>query len=239
MVGIIIVFAGFLLDWLAIIFKWNRIKPFAKALSLVILILWTLTILDFNFTPLVVLLFLAQLFGLAGDVFLILSDRWFIWGLGAFLVGHICYLILIITKLVDGHRSGAIPSISWWAWLIVGVAILALIWGFYSVIVTVLLRSQPEKTFIASLFIYALCLSGVMVLSYLLAALLSDEGVLIWALPLGGTLFFISDFILAYDRFVRRLHSGQLRVMVTYHLGQFFLALGFLGLILPEPYHFL
>jgi uncharacterized membrane protein YhhN len=232
MVGLMIVFAGFLLDWFAILFHWQMIKPYAKALSLVILILWTLFVLDFNFTPLVILLFLAQLFGLAGDIFLLFSDRWFVSGLGAFLLGHICYLILIVTNLVAGYQSGETPSFSIWIWLIAVLVLLALIWIFYKVIVTILLKEKPDKIFIASLFVYAFCLSSVMVLSFVYAVLFSSGNIFIWALPFGGTLFFISDFTLAFDRFVRRLDLGQLRVMITYHLGQFLLALGFISLIL-------
>ncbi len=232
MVGILVVLAGFLFEWLAIIFRWDRIKPFSKVLAMVILIFWTLFVFDFKFVPLVMLLFAAQIFGVAGDFFLLFSDRWFVWGLGAFLLGHICYLILIINILTTGYRLGEYSSVSWGVWFIVGIAILAFIFLFYRLIVTVLLRENPEKSFIVALFIYALCLTSVMVLSYLIASLLSRGLWVIWALPLGGTLFFASDFMLAYDRFVKRMSNGQLWVMVTYLLGQFFLAFGFIGLIL-------
>jgi len=40
----------------------------------------------------------------------------------------------------------------------------------------------------------------------------------------GGSLFFVSDSMLAWDKFVRLLPGGHTKVMVTYHLAQSALA---------------
>ena len=48
-------------------------------------------------------------------------------------------------------------------------------------------------------------------------------------LPAGALLFFISDSLLAYDRFTRKTPAIRLWVMVTYHLAQFGLAAGFIA----------
>jgi len=42
----------------------------------------------------------------------------------------------------------------------------------------------------------------------------------------GGLLFFCSDSLLAFDRFVRPFPRARFWVRVTYHLGQLGLALG-------------
>jgi hypothetical protein len=230
--GVVVVFAGFLFEWLAIIFKWHRIKPYSKVLAMVILIFWTLFMFEFKFTPLVTLLFAAQIFGLAGDIFLLYSERWFLWGLGAFLAGHVFYLILIVNILIDGIRRDDSSFIRFGVWFVVGLTIFVFILLFYKAIVTVLLQKQPGKPFVISLFVYAFILTSVMVLSYLTVIIRFGESWIPWLLSIGGTLFFISDFTLAYDRFVKRLANGQLGVMITYLLGQFFLAYGFIGLIL-------
>jgi uncharacterized membrane protein YhhN len=46
------------------------------------------------------------------------------------------------------------------------------------------------------------------------------------AVSLGAVLFFISDSILAWDRFVNPLSNARLKNMVTYHLGQIGIILG-------------
>jgi uncharacterized membrane protein YhhN len=47
-----------------------------------------------------------------------------------------------------------------------------------------------------------------------------------WLVSIGAVLFYTSDSLLGYDRFVRRLAHGQFWVMVTYHLGQAGIVLG-------------
>jgi uncharacterized membrane protein YhhN len=42
----------------------------------------------------------------------------------------------------------------------------------------------------------------------------------------GGILFYISDTLLGYDRFERKINHGQSYVHLTYHLGQIGLILG-------------
>ena len=70
-----------------------------------------------------------------------------------------------------------------------------------------------------------------MAVSYLAAGLFALGGIQVWPLALGGTLFFISDFVLAYDRFVRAFRQAHILIMTTYHLAQFSLAAGFIALI--------
>jgi alkenylglycerophosphocholine/alkenylglycerophosphoethanolamine hydrolase len=43
---------------------------------------------------------------------------------------------------------------------------------------------------------------------------------------LGAASFFISDSILAWNKFVTPLSRASFKVMVTYHLGQILIALG-------------
>lgn len=42
----------------------------------------------------------------------------------------------------------------------------------------------------------------------------------------GGMLFFLSDTMLAYDRFVKPIPNGRLWVRITYHLGQILIISG-------------
>jgi uncharacterized membrane protein YhhN len=231
MAGIGVIFAGFLLHWLAIILKWERIKPFTKALGMVILIAWTLFNIDFQIPGLAALLIAALTFGLTGDIFLALADKWFKLGLGAFLLGHLTYLGLQIVSLSRASRLGLLASAPAWLVLTLVAVVIAALLGFSRAIVVPLRKQNLDRSLLAALYVYAGCLTGVMVMSGLTAFLLPGLGWKIWALPLGGVLFFTSDFILAYDRFVCRVRNGQLWVMITYYLAQFCLAFGFVDLI--------
>jgi uncharacterized membrane protein YhhN len=226
------VFAGFLLDWLAVGLGWQRIRPYTKAAALVLLVLWALGMMGFAPGFPGWLLILALIFGLAGDILLLFPERCFKWGLGAFLLGHLTYLSLFGLLIRSGNLSGLVPRTPTWAWGCLSLALLLGILAFHWAIIRKMRPPGPSKWMQAALYLYASCLTAVMVASYLTAISFWGKGVSLWALPLGGTLFFISDFILADNRFVRPLHSAHLWIMISYHLAQFFLALGFINLLL-------
>ena len=120
----IAVLFGFLLDWLAVALDWRKIKPFSKVLAMLLVILWTLTKTSWGFNHFVWVLLLAQLFGLAGDIFLLFSERWFLSGLGAFLVGHLFYIGLIGLSLTP-YPGGEISTKP----LLIPLIIAGLLWA--------------------------------------------------------------------------------------------------------------
>jgi len=223
----LLVFAGFLLDWIAVAFNWRKIKPIAKVLAMVLLILWTLDNVSWAINPSIMLLLLAQLSGLLGDIFLLLSHRWFLPGLGAFLVGHLFYIALLIINMafIVDLSSNA---------LIYPAVIAAVLWGFalrivYSIFKQEHFISHRNGNLLWVLVqLYIWVLSGLMFLTFVRFFLQLGFDRTLWLLPIGGLLFLISDTLLAYDRFVSRINRGQLWVHMTYHLAQFCLAGGFL-----------
>jgi len=229
--GSLIVFAGFLTDWLAIIFGWKKFRPYAKVLALVILILWTLFAFDLNPGQLGWMLILALTFGLLGDILLLFPHKCFKWGLGAFLLGHLTYLKLYYDLIHLGLAKRLITRAPVWAWVGAGVIVLLALVVFNRVIIRDMREPRPWWLVQVALYFYAACLSVVMVVGCLTVGLFTIGGMWIWALALGGVLFFISDFILAYDRFVRSFRNAHILIMTTYHLAQFFLAVGFITLI--------
>ncbi len=226
-----IVIAGFLSDWLSVLLGWKKFRPYAKTLALVILILWTTLLFEFNPGRLGVFLLLALGFGLLGDLLLLFPNRCFKWGLGAFLLGHITYLFLFYQLFQLGRAEGLIAPISPWVWAVVAIVILAALTIFNRVIIRKMREPRPRWLFQVALYVYAVCLSAVMVSGWLTAGLFTGGGIWIWALALGGTFFFISDFNLAYDRFVKPFKPAHILIMVSYHLAQFFLTVGFYTLI--------
>lgn len=229
--GALIVFAGFLADWLSIIFEWKKFRPYAKVLGLVLLILWTLLTFELRPGLLGFELILALTFGLLGDILLLFPHKCFKWGLGAFLLGHLTYLKLFYDLIRVGFAEGLIAPIPGWAWLGIGGIIAVALVGFNRVIIRNMREPRPWWLFQVALYCYAVCLSAVMAFGILTAGLFAAEGGWIWALAVGGVLFFVSDFVLAYDRFVRPFKPAHIVIMVSYHLAQFFLAVGSIALI--------
>ncbi len=158
---------------------------------------------------------LGQALSLAGDVFLLWPDRWFLAGLAAFLLTQIAYVI--------GFNLSPSP-LSWWG------LVLALIVGYGSArILRRLLSALRQKG--QNALRWPVTLYGVAIALMLLSALLklSDAG---WGeesslLVAGGAfLFFLSDLVLAWDRFVEPIRHGRLLNIVLYHLGQIGIAAG-------------
>lgn len=222
---------GFLLDWIAIIFEWKKIKPMAKVLAMTLVMVWTLFGAQAQGGYLLTLLLIAQAFGLLGDILLLLPGKWFIWGLGAFLVGHFFYLGLLFTSFGIAYQLGVLRGANWPV-LIVGLILWVIYLFFFTRLFSPYINAgKSDRSFWAAVLFYGVTLSSLVVISAYSLFILPGFTWIRLCLPIGSLLFFVSDNILAYDRFVRKLRLGQLWVMVSYLSGQFGLAIGFVNIL--------
>ena len=151
---------------------------------------------------------LGAVFCLAGDVFLMLPWDMFIFGLLAFLLGHICYIIGL---------NNIAPYINLWG----GCLIILL--GYLFVVALPEISQRPERKGKIGLKVPVLIYS-------LVISLMVYSALMTWTRPgwsmvsaifvsVGAVLFYASDSMLAWDRFLKPLSHARLWVMVTYHLG--------------------
>ena len=198
---------------------------------MITIILWTLSLVEWQVGWELTLLILAQSFCLAGDIFLLLPEWGFMVGLAAFLVGHLFYLGLVASIFFAGLESGAIESLSPLL-LIVGVIGLGVVIMVFLRVFKPALNAKGSSSKIwLAVQVYAFVLSTMMIATFVLV--LARSG-LTWQsllVPLGGVLFFASDFMLAYDRFVKKNVLLRLLVWISYHLAQICLAIGFAAMI--------
>jgi len=203
------------LDWLAIARRQRRLEYLLKpaTLALVLIAAWLLTrgphdawLAQF-FLP-------GLVFSLAGDIFLLLpNERFFIPGLAAFLLAHVCYILGLNSTLPPW------PALTF---LIVVAAIGVALFRD----IALGLQQRQQLALLVPVALYSLILSLMLLSAW--ATLFRPE----WT-PLrrgmvivGASLFFASDATLARNLFVTQSSSpsARLRVMVTYHLGQIALA---------------
>ncbi len=200
------------LDWLAVARRWKRLEYIFKPTALLAILVggWLLTRGPHD--AWVARFFLPGLaLSLAGDVLLMLPERFFTSGLVAFLLAHLCYIVGL---------NRTLPPWTVVAPLVIVTAIgLALYRGIAAGI-----RRRGQVALLAPVAIYCLAL-GLMLISAW-ATLFRAE----WA-PLrrgavivGASLFFVSDTVLAWDRFVKPSLGLRLLCIVTYHLAQVALA---------------
>lgn len=179
-----------------------RIYAVAKPLPLVFILV--LAFLKPVFPP--SLWLAAVLCGLAGDIWL-LSARGFIPGLLSFLLGHIFYIFAFERQLpAQGNNLVTVFAVA-------SVSTLAF---FY--FAQHLFRARNRK-FILPIFFYI----GVTAL-FLLAAL---KNPLFSHAALGAILFAASDFLLAFNKFIRPTVYVQAAVSLTYYAAQWLLAVHF------------
>ena len=194
-----------LADWTAVARRRPDVESVAKPAVLIILILlaWLLRADSVDYGG---QLLIGLVMCLVGDILLLgKSDRHFLAGLIAFLVGHVAYIAAF--RRIPGEAP---------IWL--GVVLVSVL-----VVAVVVMRILP--------IVRTSWRDGIPLLAY--AAVVGGMAALAWAtgLPvvgIGATLFLLSDGVIAYNRFVREVSWAHLVVHITYHLGQLLIVLGML-----------
>lgn len=206
------IFAG--LESLALYKNWFKLEWLAKPAVMLCLLLWLVSSAGFEGAPL--WFGLGILFSLAGDVLLMLSlERNFLAGLAAFLIAHIFYVIGFNLPL---------PGVSAWS------VILAILigWGGARILrrIFAALLEKGKSRLRLPLILY-----GVVVSLMLLSALMKlddlswNAGAAVLA-GVGAFLFYLSDIILAWNKFVAPMPNGRIYNIAVYHLGQILLIAG-------------
>ena len=190
------------IDWIAVVHSNTRVEYVAKPLVMVGLIA-----LAFAVAPVSGLqrwfVVVALALGLVSDVFLMLPGDLLLPGLVAALVEHIAY--------IAGFRARALEV----PWLAVGAAIaLASAAVFVPIYYRALRRSQPK--------LVAPVLAYVAVFVVMVASAGGTGSLVALA---GALLFFYSDALLGWYRFVGPLSWGRPVNIIAYHSGQALLVL--------------
>ncbi len=206
-----------LINWWAAYTTRRRVYIITKPL---VMILWIILFIGFNgYQGDGVWFLLALLFSLAGDILLLFSLRWFIMGLYTFFFAQVAYII--------GFNQ-VLPS---WQLALAGIIIVAVIVSVVGLVLRKYVTRKPEiKKMVLPILSYAAVLS-MMALSAVMSLFKPEwSQPAAWMAAIGGTLFLCSDLMLAYDRFIHRFKHAQALVIVTYHLAQFGLTLGYLSM---------
>jgi uncharacterized membrane protein YhhN len=214
---ILLSLAAAALDWLAVAKAWKRLEYLAKPAVMLLLLAWLLT----GGLPGALAWFaLGAAFSLAGDVFLMLPKERFTAGLAAFLLAHLAYIV--------GLNQAPLP-LNPAALLLIPVVALPAGQVYRRVAAGLERLGKPRLRL--PVLVYTIVIS-LMLLSALLTLARPVEVPGAWQagpslLVSGGALlFYLSDALLAWNRFVGKLPSGRLGVHLTYHLGQIGLLLG-------------
>ena len=203
------------LEWTATWREWQRVRWFSKPGAMILLIAWFTQVGGWQ-GPL--LWFgLGLVLSLAGDIFLLFSNRFFLPGLAAFLLAHLATLVGLTREPLAASWTLALPVV-----LIGGV------FGVLNGMIRTGLKQKGEINMQAPVMVYASIISvmWLMAISTLFRPIWQPIAAIM--VSLGAGLFFVSDSILAFNRFVRPTRHGNLLVMVSYLLAQILITSGVL-----------
>lgn len=190
-------------NWHAVFHGNKALEYVCKPLTMVVLFAAALA-LDPDDTTMRVWFLVAIVLCLLGDVFLMLPQDLFVFGLGSFLLGHIAYIGGMLAGGIDAARFGAGALIVTVAVTIIGTRVLRGV------------RGGPEPELAAPVLAY------MAVISVMVATAIGTGHP---AAVVGAALFYSSDALIAWNRFLRETPHARLVIMVTYHLAQFGLVL--------------
>ncbi len=202
------------LESLALWKYWLKLEYIAKPAVMITLFIWLFTSVGLNNVSL--WFGLGIIFSLTGDVLLMLSlDRFFLFGLVAFLLAHLAYVIGFNIPL---------PEFSLWG--IVFAVMVSL--GGARIIRRILdaLASKGQARMRMPIIVYSTVIS-IMLLSAMIKLMDITWDANAALLVSGGAfLFYISDIILAWNKFVTPIQHGRIYNIAAYHLGQIMLIAG-------------
>lgn len=208
----ILYFIVLLLDLLFIITGQSHLRWISKPLLVLMLIVSLIMVRKEVARPWFVPWMGALVFSWLGDVLLMFADSFFIPGLVAFLLAHVCYILMFVKFRPTEPLKKKVFLISLLMTLIYFIS-------FYRIILV-----ETGSLFLAVL-IYAI----IILTMWLVAAhrSLRIHRINYWLLS-GAVLFVLSDSILGYNNFVEShpLYDGM--VMLSYGIAQYCLFLGIL-----------
>lgn len=184
-------------DWVAVARRNKALEYIFKPATIVVLIAATL-VLDVDIADRRPYVVAALVFSMLGDVFLMLEDR-FVPGLASFLIAHLAYIAGFL--MVDGPQTDAF----------VGALAGAVVIG--AVVAPRIVVAVRAKTpaLVGPVVAYMAAIT-------VMAAAATASG--LWLAAVGAGLFYASDALIAWNRFVVPLAWAPVAIIVTYHLAQ-------------------
>jgi len=202
-----------LIDLIAVYKGWAMIRGITKPLLMILLLVFVSIRLE-KVTLEKRLVQLAIFASFLGDIFLLMDKGdsiWFIFGLVAFLIAHIFYIVLFVRIRRKNQPRRKLN-------FIVLILLAAYVGSFFYLLYPSL------GTLKIPVIIYALVLAGMLGMAFHAFDLAKQTYGLITVM--GAFLFLISDSLLALNKFYSTFFLSGVLIMFTYAIAQLFIVLG-------------
>ena len=209
----IILFASVLLINLVAVYSNNEsLRSITKPLLIPLLAIYLLLQTNSATSSLKIWVFLALFFSWVGDIMLLFEEQapnYFLFGLSAFLVAQVFYIVFFHNIRMREYIRG-------------NALLLLLVIVYYSILVSVL--SPYLGNMKLPVRIYGVVLSFMLMLA-MHTMLGKNKKAALWMMT-GAILFVASDSLLAFNKFFAPFNNAGLIIMLTYGLAQLFITEG-------------
>jgi len=163
------------------------------------------------------LIVVALVGGCAGDIFLMLKneEKWFLFGMGAFLINQLFYILAFFFSITD------YTTFNPWGLFLLGPAILILIFT-----VPRFLNKSGDMKIPVLVYIGAILLMHIAAL----VRLSTVQGLASILIYIGSISFIFSDSSIAVNKWAGEFTNARFIIMTTYVMAQFYITLGALFL---------
>jgi uncharacterized membrane protein YhhN len=185
-------------NWLAVHRESRVLEYVCKPLTLVLLI-GTALALEPEASAVRAWFVAALVLSLAGDVFLMLPKDRFVFGLASFLLGHVAYIVGMHVDGVGGAR------------FLAGIVVVMVVLAVIGTLILRAVRAGPDPRMAGPVVAYMFVISAMVASAVGVGHLMGIAG---------ASLFYVSDALIAWNRFVRETPYARVSIMVTYHLAQ-------------------
>ncbi len=163
------------------------------------------------------LIVVALIGGCAGDIFLMLKDeeKWFLFGMGAFLINQLFYILAFFFSITD------YTTFNPWGLFLLGPAIFILIFT-----VPRFLNKSGDMKIPVLVYMAAILLMHIAAL----VRLSTVQGLASILIYVGSISFIFSDSSIAVNKWAGEFTNARFIIMTTYVMAQFYITLGALFL---------
>lgn len=211
---VILALAFAALESLALWKNWDRLEYVVKPAVMICLFIWLY--LNTGLQGLTLWFGVGILFSLAGDILLMISlERMFMFGLIAFLLAHISYLVGFQNELM---------TVTAWSFILILILSISAVRVMRRIVSAI--RTKGQIRLVNPIILYSIVIT---VMLYAAMTTISNPE---WRtsasffVSVGAFLFYLSDLILAWNKFVSPIKNGRMLNIAAYHLGQIGLIAG-------------
>jgi uncharacterized membrane protein YhhN len=185
-------------DWVAVHHENKPLEYVCKPLTMVLLVGVALA-LEPDDAAVRAWFVAALVLCLVGDVLLMVPKDLFVFGLSAFLLGHIAYVVGMHIEGVDGLR------------FLAGIVIVMVLLAVIGTPILRGIRAGPDRKLAGPVVAYMGVISAMVASAIGVGRIIG---------VVGAGLFYASDALIAWNRFLHETSHARVTIMVTYHLGQ-------------------